>query len=48
MDLASALVDSCNGDGARPTPCGSACLEYTGLNEEQLAGLSSALNYKKD
>ncbi len=43
MNLASALAGSCTGEGIRPTPCGSACMEYTGLSSEQMANLARVL-----
>ncbi|KAL0471043.1 hypothetical protein QR685DRAFT_572068 [Neurospora intermedia] len=43
MNLAVALSGSCSGDGPRPTPCGSACLQYTGLSDDQFRQLSSYL-----
>ncbi|KAI2470732.1 hypothetical protein F4781DRAFT_389626 [Annulohypoxylon bovei var. microspora] len=46
MDLSVVLGGSCTGDGPRPEPCGSACLHYTGLTDEDLANLSNALNGK--
>jgi hypothetical protein len=44
MNLASVLGGSCTGTSARPTPCGSACMQYTSLTDEQMAFLSRALN----
>ncbi|KFX89846.1 hypothetical protein V490_06782 [Pseudogymnoascus sp. VKM F-3557] len=44
MNLASVLGGSCTGEGARPTPCGSACMQYSGLTDTQMAYLSRALN----
>ncbi|KFY48746.1 hypothetical protein V495_01064 [Pseudogymnoascus sp. VKM F-4514 (FW-929)] len=44
MNLASVLGGSCTGEGARPTPCGSACMQYTGLTDTDMANLSRALN----
>ncbi|OBT72900.1 hypothetical protein VF21_07759 [Pseudogymnoascus sp. 05NY08] len=44
MNLASVLGGSCTGTGARPTPCGSACMQYTSLTDNQMATLSRALN----
>jgi hypothetical protein len=43
MDLAGVLTGVCTGDGPRPTPCGSACMQYTGLSDDQLRQLSSYL-----
>ncbi|PGH18055.1 hypothetical protein AJ79_00682 [Helicocarpus griseus UAMH5409] len=36
MNLASALEGSCTTEEAHPTPCGSACLQYAGLTDEQI------------
>ncbi|OBT70314.1 hypothetical protein VE03_00048 [Pseudogymnoascus sp. 23342-1-I1] len=44
MNLAAVLGGSCTGTGARPTPCGSACMKYTSLTDEQMSYLSRALN----
>ncbi|SPQ20857.1 8d3f5037-7f47-4a30-b24b-6ca852fca6bc [Thermothielavioides terrestris] len=44
MDLAVALSGSCTGTGPRPVPCGSACMQYTGLTDDQLRQISSYLN----
>ncbi|KAI1402528.1 hypothetical protein F4819DRAFT_507463 [Hypoxylon fuscum] len=46
MDLSAVLVGSCTDDGPRPEPCGSACLHYTGLTDEDFAKLSNILNRK--
>ncbi|KFX88471.1 hypothetical protein O988_09009 [Pseudogymnoascus sp. VKM F-3808] len=46
MNLASVLGGSCTGEGPRPTPCGSACIQYTGLSDKQMYYLSRALNAK--
>ncbi|KAI1411952.1 hypothetical protein F5Y13DRAFT_190636 [Hypoxylon sp. FL1857] len=46
MDLSVVLAGGCTGDGPRPEPCGSACLHYTGLTDEDFATLSNALNGK--
>ncbi|KAL9615836.1 MAG: hypothetical protein Q9160_009217 [Pyrenula sp. 1 TL-2023] len=43
MDLAGVLSGSCNNESPRPTPCGSACLLYTGLTDDNYATLSKAL-----
>ncbi|KAK8044994.1 hypothetical protein PG993_005018 [Apiospora rasikravindrae] len=37
MDLSTVLVGGCTGADPRPTPCGSACIKYTGLTDDQLA-----------
>ncbi|KFY61369.1 hypothetical protein V496_05058 [Pseudogymnoascus sp. VKM F-4515 (FW-2607)] len=44
MNLASVLGGSCTGEGPRPTPCGSACMQYSGLTDKQMAQLSRALS----
>ncbi|KAI1768959.1 hypothetical protein GGR53DRAFT_476508 [Hypoxylon sp. FL1150] len=44
MVLATVLTSSCDGDGPRPTPCGSDCLLYTGLSDADYAQLSKALS----
>ncbi|KAK4241038.1 hypothetical protein C8A03DRAFT_41444 [Achaetomium macrosporum] len=44
MDLAVALTGAFTADGPRPTPCGSACMQYTGLSDDQMRQLSSFLN----
>ncbi|KAH9907719.1 hypothetical protein F4778DRAFT_797807 [Xylariomycetidae sp. FL2044] len=44
MDLASALVGNCDGGGPRPVPCGTSCLLYEGLTQDDFATLSNALN----
>ncbi|KAK0746810.1 hypothetical protein B0T18DRAFT_438658 [Schizothecium vesticola] len=44
MVLAVALSGSCSGDGARPIPCGSACMQYQGLSDDQFRVLSSYLD----
>ncbi|KAI1125683.1 hypothetical protein F5Y10DRAFT_294463 [Nemania abortiva] len=46
MDLATVLTGSCGSNGPGLTVCGSACLHYTGLTDEQLATLSNAINGK--
>ncbi|KAI0012001.1 hypothetical protein F4779DRAFT_569972 [Xylariaceae sp. FL0662B] len=43
MNLATVLVGSCSGSGPVVNPCGSACLKYTGLTDDQFRQLSSAL-----
>ncbi|KAM7182606.1 hypothetical protein V8F33_014180 [Rhypophila sp. PSN 637] len=43
MNLAVVLSGSCTGTGPRPTPCGSACMKYTGMSDKQLRQLSSYL-----
>ncbi|KAI0022728.1 hypothetical protein F4780DRAFT_164899 [Xylariomycetidae sp. FL0641] len=47
MDLATVLTGACNGDGPRPTPCGSDCLLYTGMTEANYATLSNVLSGKQ-
>ncbi|KAI1277660.1 hypothetical protein F5Y07DRAFT_82179 [Xylaria sp. FL0933] len=45
MDLAAVLTGTCpGGNGPSVYPCGSACLHYTGLTDDQLGELSSALS----
>ena len=44
MNLAVALSGSCTGEGPRPTPCGSACMQYSGLSDDQFRQLSSYLS----
>ncbi|KAF3020122.1 hypothetical protein E8E14_007031 [Neopestalotiopsis sp. 37M] len=44
MNLAVVLTGSCGGNSARPTPCGSACLLYTGLTDSDYAQISKTLN----
>ncbi|KAE9365916.1 hypothetical protein N431DRAFT_472501 [Stipitochalara longipes BDJ] len=44
MDIAGALGGSCTGENPRPTPCGSACMRYTGLSDDQMNTLANALN----
>lgn len=44
MNLAVVMSGSCTGEGTRPTPCGSACMQYTGLSEDQMRTLSSYLS----
>ncbi|KAK5636378.1 hypothetical protein RRF57_012090 [Xylaria bambusicola] len=43
MNLAMVLTSSCSGTGPCPTPCGSACLVYTGLTDVDYAKLSNIL-----
>ncbi|KLU88305.1 hypothetical protein MAPG_07292 [Magnaporthiopsis poae ATCC 64411] len=43
MNLAVVLSGSCTGEGTRPVPCGSDCIQYTGLNDQQMMFLSKAL-----
>lgn len=43
MNLAVVLSGSCTGEGTRPVPCGSDCMQYTGLNDQQMMFLSKAL-----
>jgi hypothetical protein len=43
MNLAVVLSGSCTGEGTHPVPCGSACMQYTGLSDEQMAALSRTL-----
>ncbi len=44
MNLAVALSGSCTGDGPRPIPCGSACMQYQGMSADQMRQLSSYLS----
>ncbi|KAK0624118.1 hypothetical protein B0T14DRAFT_583316 [Immersiella caudata] len=44
MNLAVVLSGSCTGEGARPVPCGSACMQYHGLGDDQFRILSSYLS----
>ncbi|KAI1346498.1 hypothetical protein F5Y01DRAFT_319707 [Xylaria sp. FL0043] len=45
MDLAGVLTGACpGGNGPTIVPCGSACLHYTGLTDDQLGALSKALS----
>ncbi|KAI0505761.1 hypothetical protein F5B22DRAFT_639716 [Xylaria bambusicola] len=45
MDLAGVLTGSCpGGNGPMITVCGSDCLHYTGLTDDQLGALSKALS----
>ncbi|XXH01597.1 hypothetical protein Hte_007957 [Hypoxylon texense] len=43
MDLATVLDGACDGGGPSVTPCGSACLSYKQLTDEQLGQLSKVL-----
>lgn len=43
MDLAGVLSGSCDDQSPRPTPCGSACLLYTGLTDDHYATISNAM-----
>ncbi|EJT73731.1 hypothetical protein GGTG_07587 [Gaeumannomyces tritici R3-111a-1] len=43
MNLAVVLSGSCTGEGTSPVPCGSDCMQYTGLNDQQMMFLSKAL-----
>jgi hypothetical protein len=45
MDLAGILTGYCtDSDGSMITTCGSACLHYTGLTDDQIGALSKALS----
>ncbi|KAH8884963.1 hypothetical protein GQ53DRAFT_660745 [Thozetella sp. PMI_491] len=44
MDLAVVLAGTCTGEGTHPVPCGSACMQYTGLTDAQMGSLSKSLN----
>jgi hypothetical protein len=44
MNLAVVMSGSCTGDGPRPVPCGSACIQYVGISDEQMGQISSQLN----
>ncbi|KAI1453878.1 hypothetical protein F4805DRAFT_461266 [Annulohypoxylon moriforme] len=46
MDLSGVLLGQCDGSGPRVQPCGSDCLHYTGLTDEDFVHLSNALNSK--
>ncbi|KAK7943119.1 uncharacterized protein PG986_012232 [Apiospora aurea] len=48
MDLSTVLVGGCTGADPRPTPCGPACIKYTGLPDDQLGQLSAELNARID
>ncbi|KAI0117636.1 hypothetical protein F4776DRAFT_274659 [Hypoxylon sp. NC0597] len=43
MDLVTVLSGSCTGSSPRPTPCGSACVVYSGLTDDDYARISKAL-----
>ncbi|KAI1413023.1 hypothetical protein F5Y13DRAFT_189824 [Hypoxylon sp. FL1857] len=43
MDLVTVLSGSCTGSSPRPTPCGSACVVYSGLTDDDFARISKAL-----
>ncbi|KAF2207720.1 hypothetical protein CERZMDRAFT_102205 [Cercospora zeae-maydis SCOH1-5] len=43
MNLATTLSGQCGGDAPGVQPCGSACLQYTGLTPEQMTTISQAL-----
>ncbi|KAH6853210.1 hypothetical protein B0I37DRAFT_440396 [Chaetomium sp. MPI-CAGE-AT-0009] len=43
MNLAVALSGSCTGEGPRPVPCGSACMQYRGISDDQIREISSYL-----
>ncbi|OAA54530.1 hypothetical protein SPI_08776 [Niveomyces insectorum RCEF 264] len=43
MDLAGVLAGTCTGVEIRPTPCGSACMQYTGLSSDQMRQLALTL-----
>ncbi|KAI0841811.1 hypothetical protein F5Y06DRAFT_293509 [Hypoxylon sp. FL0890] len=44
MDLVTVLSGSCTSNSPRPTPCGSACVVYSGLTDDDFARISKALN----
>ncbi|KAK1751485.1 hypothetical protein QBC47DRAFT_308050 [Echria macrotheca] len=44
MNLAVVLSGTCDGSGPRPTPCGSACIEYSGLSDDDFRRISSAFS----
>ncbi|KAF3067555.1 hypothetical protein CFAM422_008495 [Trichoderma lentiforme] len=44
MNLNAILIGACGGTGPRPEPCGSACMKYIGLSDDQLRLLSKSLN----
>ncbi|KAJ8115698.1 hypothetical protein ONZ43_g4610 [Nemania bipapillata] len=46
MVLATTLTGACGASGPGVFPCGSACLYYTQLTDEELATLSSAIKGK--
>lgn len=43
MDLAAVLSGDCTDATVRPTVCGSACLHYSGLTDDDYANISIAL-----
>ncbi|KAK7916876.1 hypothetical protein PG985_010484 [Apiospora marii] len=43
MDLAAVLSGDCTDTTIRPTVCGSACLHYSGLTDDDYANISIAL-----
>ncbi|KAI0114119.1 hypothetical protein GGR51DRAFT_556615 [Nemania sp. FL0031] len=44
MDLATVLTGSCGASGPQVVVCGSDCLNYSGLTDQELATLSNTLN----
>ncbi|KAI1207737.1 uncharacterized protein F4807DRAFT_462537 [Annulohypoxylon truncatum] len=46
MTLSGALLGGCTNSGPRVEACGTDCLHYTGLTDEDFAHLSNALNGK--
>ncbi|KAI1265919.1 hypothetical protein F5Y18DRAFT_32003 [Xylariaceae sp. FL1019] len=46
MDLATVLTGSCGADGPQVIVCGSDCLNYSDLSDEDLATLSNTLRGK--
>jgi hypothetical protein len=43
MNLVVALSGSCTGEGPRPVPCGSACIQYHGITDDKMREISSYL-----
>lgn len=46
MTLSGALLGGCTDGGPRIEACGTDCLHYTGLKDEDFAKLSNALSGK--
>lgn len=44
-DLAAVLSGDCTDTKVRPTVCGSACLHYSGLTDDDYAKISTALTF---
>ncbi|KAG7290014.1 hypothetical protein NEMBOFW57_000006 [Staphylotrichum longicolle] len=43
MNLPVVLSGSCTGEGPRPVPCGSACIQFRGVTDDQMREISSYL-----